>query len=174
MKNPAPAEPAGYKEYKIVDFYFILDNGKIRAVTGLSEDQRERAHQGGLIRQELAKGIVSVGVTNDIYIPITFENVGNGPAINFRIGLNETGVEYDKGLYSQTLSADKGERITVHVFAKDCDEESNNLGDYELTTKYEDIFGNQYKQTQDIKICFDNKMKRAFLQTNIYQKQERV
>lgn len=172
LKNPAPVEPAGYKEYKVTDYYFILDKGKIRAVTGLSENQKKRAHQGGLIRQELSQGVVSVGVANDIYIPITLENVGNGAAINFRIGLNKSGVAYDKALYSQTLSADKGERITVHIYAEDCDEDSKNLGDFELTAKYEDIFGNHYKQTQDIRICFDNETKKAFLQTNMYQKQE--
>ena len=86
----------GYYEYKLTDYYCILENGVIRYSTGLTKTQQELLDNGGT-RWVYSENGGRLQVVDDICVPFEFENVGNGAAIRMRYGLNrkET-IEHDR------------------------------------------------------------------------------
>jgi hypothetical protein len=174
LVNPAPVEPFGYYEYKLTKYTFIIVNGEIKIKNNLSKSQRGWAESGGIVKQQCNSGVYAYVFTDDVYLPVDFENVGNGSAINFRIGLNKRDMPLDKRQYAATISVSKGEHICVHIYAEDCGQDSKNLGEYDLTIAYQDIYGNKYSQTTEVNLVYSDEMKTVMVETDMYQKQERV
>lgn len=171
LKNPSPIEPIGYKEYKATDYVFIIKNGEIEVRNKLNKNQQDRAEKMGLINKEITQGVYACVAVNDVYLPIDIENVGNGPAINFRLGLNALGVPSDKRLYSGSISVSKGEHISIHIYSEDCDKSSRNLGEYKLGMIYQDIFGNRYSQEASIILDYEDSNNKVVVHTDMYQTQ---
>lgn len=172
--SPADSTASGYREYKVVDYYFIIKDGVISMQTSLKNMQRDRAERLGIIPQKICNGVYATCAIDDVYNPYDLENVGNGPAINFRIGFNLKSDDEGSWKYSSTISVAVREHIHVHIFAEDCDQESRSLNDYVLKFFYDDILGNRYEQSTDFSIKYSKEKNMAYIITNMYQSQHQL
>ena len=77
----------GYHEYRITDFYCILDDGNILYQSGLTDRQQNILDNCGMKSIPCEIGSASARIPY-VFMPLEIENVGNGTAIRMRIGLN--------------------------------------------------------------------------------------
>ena len=154
----ATTEPIeGYREYKLTDYYCILDKGKIEYKTGLTKSQQDLLNNGGM-RWVTCENGASMQVVDEICIPFEIENVGNATAIRMRYGINHKEASEVDRRYLPSISLKPGIPIMFHVFSEDCSKNSLTLGQYILSFYYEDIYSNRYEQYFDINIeCNDEK-----------------
>ena len=155
IENRNREKEEGYFEYKLQDYYCILENGMVGYQTGLSERQQEILNNAGTKWVSSPSG-GSLVVVNDICVPIEIENVGNGTAIRLRYGLNRKGISEKDRRYLPVISLKPENPILLHIFSEDCSKEINNLGEYILSFYYEDIFSNRYKQDFEVMIEYND------------------
>ncbi len=148
----------GYHEYKIQDYYYILNEGVIEIKDGLTQKQKELLESGGFIWRT-NNGVSMLTASDHICHPMEIENVGNGAAISFRIGFNRKKDNEKDWKYTYGIPVKVGEKIMIHIFSEDCGKQSQNLGEYVLDFQYKDIYGNKYSQMHDIKIEYLEDMK---------------
>ena len=148
-------EIQGYIEYKITDYNFVLEDGKIGIYDGLTNNQKMVLDNAGFkwIRNG---GVMMCVASNYICHPLEIENVGNGAAISFRIGFNRKNTPEKDRKYAYAIPIKVGEKIMVHIFSEDCGKNSPNLGDYVLDMHYKDIYGNEYSQQHDINLDYSD------------------
>lgn len=146
-------ETQGYVEYKLVDYYCILENGEIFFKTGLTKNQQMMINNRGLKRIGMPNKL-SLEAVNLLYVPIEIENIGNGTAIRMRCGINRKDSEYPHRKYLPTISLKTFTPIMLHIFSEDCSKDSPNLGNYVLSFYYDDIYSNSYEQHFDIIIGY--------------------
>jgi hypothetical protein len=160
-EEPQPEENGkkGYYEYKLQDYYCILENGNINYTTGLTKGQQDLLDNGGVKWASKSNGR-SMVVIDYICVPIEIENVGNGTAIRLRYGLNRKNVVEKERKFLPTISLKQSMPILFHIFSEDCARNSANLGKYVLSFYYDDIFSNKYRQNFDISIEYDDKTNR--------------
>ena len=173
VKNPKTQSAAGYREEKYTDYYYVLKDGKFKITSRLTDQQMVRAHAGGFVPAQVPYSY-AMTVKNDIFLSLRLENVGNGVAINFRLGINRADIKEDEKKYTYSISVNKGEAVNVHLYSEDCDKDSPNLGDYDLMFSYQDIFGNKYSQTTRLSIFYMEERDQVGLQMDMYQTQERL
>ena len=159
-----------YEEYKIRNYCYILQNGEINITNSLSSEQKALSSTNGY------RGIKKNGVSkwvkiNYICHPMEIENVGNGPAISFRIGLNRKRTPKNKCLYTYGIPVKVGEKIMIHIFSEDCGKNSLNLGKYVLEFHYKDIYGNKYIQQHDIAISYSEERQTPVICVRFEEKQ---
>ena len=145
----------GYQEYKLQDYYCILENNKIIYRTGLTYEQKKLLDNGGTKWAARDNGASLIAVDN-ICVPFEIENVGNGTAVRLRYGLNRKGIPEDEKKYLPIISLKTDEPILFHVFSEDCSRQSENLGEYVLSFYYQDIYSNRYRQEFPITIEYDD------------------
>ena len=143
----------GYVEYKLQDYYCILDEGTIIYKTGLTKSQKALIENGGMkwVPNGNSRALTRV---DEICVPIEIENIGNGTAVRLRYGLNRKNAEIKDRKYLPVISLKTFCPILFHIFSEDCSKQSANLGDYVLSFYYEDIYSNKYQQDFDIKIMY--------------------
>lgn len=151
----------GYFEYKITDFYCILDDGNILYQSGLTDRQQNILDNCGMKSIPCEIGSASARIPY-ICIPLEIENVGNGTAIRMRIGLNRKKTLTKDRQYMQPRFMKPGTVLKFHIFSEDCSQNSKNLGEYVLSFCYEDIYLNHYEQNFNLLIGFDKKVSRVF------------
>lgn len=161
----------GYIEYKLQDYYCILEDGKMLYKTGLSKAQKQLLDNGGTKWITDEKGIHCV-VTDDICVPIEIENVGNGTAIQFRYGLNRKEISENSRQFLPVISLKVGNPILFHIFSEDCGMESKNTGEYVLSFHYEDIYANKYVQEFDVTIEYNKEKHGPEVSINMEHKQK--
>lgn len=145
----------GYQEYKLQDYYCILEKNEILYKTGLTDEQKKLLDNGGTKWVTRDNG-ASLIVVDNICVPLEIENVGNGTAIRLRYGLNRKGIpEYEKR-YLPIISLRTDEPILLHIFSEDCSSQSENLGEYVLSFYYQDIYSNRYRQEFPITVEYDD------------------
>lgn len=144
----------GYFEYKITDFYCILDDGNILYQSGLTDRQQNILDNCGMKPIPCEIGSASARIPY-ICIPLEIENVGNGTAIRMRIGLNRKKTLTKDRQYMQPRFMKPGTVLKFHIFSEDCSQNSKNLGEYVLSFCYEDIYLNHYEQNFDLTIRFN-------------------
>ena len=144
-----------YEEYRLKEIYFILENGKINIRSSLSKEQKQFLIQGGLKYVSNASNSYSLCDTNFVSVPLELENVGNGAAINLRIGLNKC---TDKEpVYITPINLKQNALIYVHIFSESPAEKD--FGDYNLEFHYNDIYKRHYVQKYGFTIkTEDNKI----------------
>ena len=152
-------EQEEYYEYKLQDYYCILENGNIIYKTELTKEQQKLLKDGGAKWIQSANGASCV-LVDYICMPIEIENIGNGAAIRMRYGINKKNIPEKDRKYLSPMSLKTETPIMLHVFSEDCGEKSANLGEYVLAFYYDDIFSNRYKQEFNINIIY-NKEKHA-------------
>ena len=149
-----PKQTEGYREYKLTDYYCILENGKIEYKTELTKTQQELLNNGGISIVHCENSNI---LQNKDYvcIPIEIENVGNGTAIRMRYGINSKETSVSDRKCFPVISLKQGTQMMLRVFSEDCSKNSANLGQYVLSFCYEDIYSNKYEQYFDINIEYD-------------------
>ena len=132
-----------YKEYRLEKLFIVLDKGEIEYKKHLSDEQNQLIKTGGIVetKKQNGKTISDKGILS---IPFEIENVGNGAALTFRVGLNREGEEDSK--YILPLNLKIGDKVYIHIFSEDNIKNNLNIGKYILELYYEDIFSNQYRQ----------------------------
>lgn len=144
----------GYHEYRITDFYCVLDDGNILYKNDLTKSQQNILDNFGKKPTPSKVGRASERIPY-VYIPLEIENVGNGSAIRMVIGLNRKETLSNDRQYMQPQSMKPGTVLKLHIFSEDCSQKNKNLGKYILSFCYEDIYLNHYEQNFDLLIRFD-------------------
>ena len=150
-ETPNQQEDNGYKEYKIDNIYYILTEKKIESVADLTPEQRTILEQDGKIWEDHGSSKTLVQ-KEYISMPFEIENIGNGAAIELRIGFNK--IKDDKK-YIFPISLKPGNSIYLHIFS--CEPYEKIKGEYILEFYYTDIFGNCYQQEYPVEIGMDEK-----------------
>ena len=149
-----------YEEYKIQKIYYIIKDGNITAQTWLSAEQQEKIEQGGFLWRTDESGTKSVLRVDLVSIPLELENVGNGVAIQFRVGLNSNVIDEEKWQHINPMPLKVGQSLYVHIY---CDDGEKSKGSYILDLVYDDIYGNKYRQCHTISIdCVNGVLKTCF------------
>lgn len=138
-----------YEEYKVEKIYYIIEKGKITAKTRLTKEQDEKLKQGGWRWESNDSGTTQLICVDLVTLPLELENVGNGAANRFRIGLNLSTTEEKLWQYTTPMPLKVGETLYVHVY---CEDGIESKGSYILDLVYEDIYGNKYRQRYGITI----------------------
>lgn len=164
-------EPEGYFEYKLQNYYCILENGIIEYKTDLTKTQKRLINNGGL-KSISRDGVETMVAIDEINVPIEIENVGNGTAVQFRFGINRVEVSENKKKLIPALSLKVGQVIHLHIFSSDCGKESKNTGEYTLSFYYEDIYSNRYKQEFQVHIDYIEEKHATSFSVDMEHKQE--
>lgn len=161
----------GYKEYRRDKIFIVINDGTIQYQKKLSKEQENLVKNSGIIKinNGNTKSIVDRGI---ISVPFELENVGNGAALLFRVGLNKKGEKDAKYLVPSNLKI--GERIYVHIFSENNIKSDANLGDYLFEIYYEDIFHNEYRQKYDFGIRREEGKTNAIAVLDLGGRQEQI
>ncbi len=161
----------GYIEYKIEDYYCILNDGKIEYRNSLTKEQKQLIENCGTKWIPNSNG-GSYVVVDEICVPLEFENVGNGTAVNFRSGINRKDIAVAERRFLPVIALRVGGKIMMHIFSEDCGKTSKNLGEYVLSIVYEDIYKNMYEQNFDISIEYNEEHHAPIFSINMDNTQE--
>lgn len=131
---------------QIDEYYFIIENKNVSVMANLTEQQKEMVDCGGNFFSINSNGMTVFSTVSLLYAPLIIENVGNGAATTFSVGLYIP--PYDKAknphCFSIARSLKVGEKIQIGIYSENTPKD--NTGDYDLCVSYYDIFGNQYEQ----------------------------
>ncbi len=154
-------EPLYYEKRPFERAVVTINNKGIRYALDLSEEQIELLKHKGFGWEKANIGEV-LKQRKYVSLPIKIENVGNGTAVNFRLGINRAN---DEKKYLSPIALNVGQIFELHVIIEDLPSEEIH---YVLSMIYHDIFDNHYKQ--EFKLIL--KEKEVLL--NHEAKQERV
>ena len=132
-----------YDEYKLSQIYFVITEHGIDAKNGLDKSQQAILEHAGNSWVSVTGGLEMLQRTDFYSMPLEIENVGNGTAVNLRIGFNRVG---DRNTYRfiRPMMLKQSQTVYIHIFSTaDYDIVR---GDYSLEFLYEDIYGNKYSQ----------------------------
>ncbi|WP_034487789.1 hypothetical protein [Butyrivibrio fibrisolvens] len=145
-----------YREEKLKAALITIRKGVPGIETKIPETDKKLILNGGVSEQRMAQGMI--GIVNEpmIYVPIILQNVGNGAAMGFRVGLNKliNGCLIEPKYLSST-SVNEKEEFYLGFFALNEGEE--NVGEYLLEIIYRDMFDNKYRQSTKFIISYENK-----------------
>jgi hypothetical protein len=147
-----------YREYKLNKIFFIISDGKISVMNKLDKRQITLVHNRGSLDIPDSNGRVYMVDYNLISIPLIIENVGNGAAIAFRVGLNRKDTDERNRKYIVPQNLKRGEKFYVHLYSENPQNTQLSCGDYILEIHYEDIYGNKYKQCYGFYIRYNTAM----------------
>lgn len=153
-------------EYKLQNYYCIIDKGNIRYMTQLSNEQQELINNCGVKTVSNSNGM-STNMVDYIYIPLEIENIGNGAAAKFSFGINKESDKESTWKFVPAISLKTATPFMLHIFSEDCSEQSDIFGNYVLSFHYDDIYHNRYRQDFIISIAYDEKNKFVNISTNI-------
>lgn len=132
-----------YEEYKLNRIYFIITEAGIEVKYKLDKHQQSILEHAGNMWVSMASGVNALQRTDYFSLPLEIENVGNGTAVNLRVGFNRKKVE-NKHRFVRPMMLKQGQTLYIHIFSTaDFDAVS---GEYVLEFYYEDIYGNRYSQ----------------------------
>ena len=152
-------------------YYYIISNKSVSVVSKLTEQQEKMVRCKGIYQREPTKGVTFRQNVKLLYLPLEVENIGNGAATTFSIGLYipPYSPKTHPKSFSLARSLRAGEKIKIAIYSEN--DTQDNTGKYDLCVSYYDILGNQYEQSFIYKIYVDeNKDIRASLQMNGTQK----
>lgn len=159
IKKPISDHKA-YEEYKVEKIYYVIEKGKITPKSGLTQAQEEKLKQGGWHWETNDSGLTQLVCLNLVTLPFELENVGNGAANRFRIGLNAQDTEEETWQYTTPMPLKVGETLYVHIY---CENGVDSKGNYILDLVYEDIYSNKYRQRYGIVIDNPNDTVHAWI-----------
>lgn len=139
-----------YDEYKLSQIYFVITEHGIDAKNRLDKSQQTVLEHAGNSWVSVAGGAEMLQRTNFYSLPLEIENVGNGTAVNLRVGFNRT-EDRCRRSFVRPMMLKQGQTLYIHIFSTaDSDKV---CGDYILEFHYEDIYGNKY--TQEFPVKYD-------------------
>ena len=115
----------------------------------LTEEQKEIILHRGNILEERPGGSFVWSFTYS-YCSWQIKNVGCGPAILFRIGLNKSGTKLEDKKFLPLRPLSVNEKFILHIFIDGLSE--NILGKYSIDLCYNDIYDNTYFQRHSYEI----------------------
>lgn len=137
-----------YDEYKLSQIYFVITAHGIETKKELAKGQKAILEHAGTMWASRKDGSETLQYTDFYSLPLEIENVGNGTAVNLRVGFNRT---EDRGRrrFVRPMMLKQGQTLYIHIFSTaDFDVV---CGDYILEFHYEDIYGNKYAQEFPVK-----------------------
>lgn len=137
-----------YDEYKLSQIYFVITAHGIETKKELDKGQKAILEHAGTMWASRKDGSETLQYTDFYSLPLEIENVGNGTAVNLRVGFNRT---EDRGRrrFVRPMMLKQGQTLYIHIFSTaDFDVV---CGDYILEFHYEDIYGNKYAQEFPVK-----------------------
>lgn len=132
-----------YDEYKLSQIYFVITEHGIDAKNGLDKSQQAILAHAGNSWVSVAGGLEMLQRTDFYSMPLEIENVGNGTAVNLRIGFNRMG-DRNKYRFIRPMMLKQSQTVYIHIFST-ADYDIVH-GDYSLEFHYEDIYGSKYSQ----------------------------
>lgn len=148
-----------YKEHRLEEVYVIIEDGESTYQKSLPEKDKLLLKNGGLEKASTKDGVFVIRDRGMISIPIEFENVGNGAALSFRLGLNRE--DCKEPTYILPLNIKVGDKFYIHIYSTDNTENDVNHGKYNLEIFYKDIFQNEYCQKYEFILWKDEEKNRA-------------
>ena len=132
-----------YDEYKLSQIHFVITAHGIDVENRLDKHQQTLLEHAGTMWVSQADGGERLQYTDFYSLPLEIENVGNGTAVNLRIGFNRVG---DRNTYGfvRPMMLKQGQTVYIHIFST-ADYDIVH-GEYSLEFHYEDIYGNKYSQ----------------------------
>ena len=166
-------ETANYIESPLKEIVFVIAQEKVIPNHYLSGHQRTIIENGGKRNVQIGKGLTITVHDMYVYVPLILENVGSGAAVSMRIGLNRVDSDSVRK-YVKPIPLKVGDAIRVAIYSEDLKDDSTELGNYELEIFYYDIYGNRYRQSNLIQLCFEANKKFPYLRIETMQSQEIV
>lgn len=155
LKSDKKKDEFFYKEEKIKYAFLIIEKGKSSIRKELDSKNRNLVINGGISEQVMDHGLVSVVSNPMTYVPIILQNVGNGAALDFRVGFNKlVNGKLEAPLYLSSTSINVDEDFYLGLFSNH--DKDENVGEYLLEIVYRDMFDNQYKQDTKIIVSSDD------------------
>lgn len=158
-----------YDEYKLSQIYFVITVHGIDIKKKLDKNQQAVLEHVG--NSWVTKDGVEMLQRTDFYsMPLEIENVGNGTAVNLRIGFNRV---CDRNTYRfvRPMMLKQGQTVYIHIFSTaDYDIVR---GKYSLEFYYEDIYGNKYSQAFPVEYS-KNKDNQEYQSIDVVGKQIRI
>ena len=128
--------------------YFVITAHGIETKKKLDKGQKAILEHAGTMWASRKDGSETLQYTDFYSLPLEIENVGNGTAVNLRVGFNRTGTE--KGhTFVRPMMLKQGQTLYIHIFSTADSDVVR--GDYVLEFHYEDIYGNKYAQEFPVK-----------------------
>ena len=152
-----------YKE--LDEFHFVFAKGKFFNKAFLTNEQKRLVSLGdtNVTKENKHTGVIeTISQSPDVvFTKIAFDNVGNGAAVNFRVGLNWKNESTPQFTVPTTIPKDK--RVFIDVFSSTNSDED--LGEFELTIHYRDIYGDKhnYRQKLTLRIERDEDRKKGII-----------
>lgn len=130
-----------YSEIYPNEAYIVLDDGDVQILQELSKEQKKKTQLGTF--RFVRKGAVQTVVSEEfVWLPIVFENIGNGASINLKFEVVNKSSK--KKAFIVFTSIMKSQNFRCGIY---CDEQNNkSLGEYEIILSYYDIYSNLYQQ----------------------------
>lgn len=139
-----------YEEYKLNQIYFIITAHGIDVKNKLNKEQKDILENAGRVMRLSPAGVETLRHIEFHSIPMEIENVGNGTAVNFRVGLNLADDKTDHR-FVRPMMLKQGQTLYIHIFSAEKYETVR--GNYLLEFHYEDIYRNKY--VQQFPVTFD-------------------
>ena len=145
---------SGYIEYKLEQIYFIITSCGIEIKKGLDKYQQQILRHAGAIWKPIAPDEESLDYIDYFSVPLEIENVGNGTAVNLRIGFNYRSDDPHLHGFVYPMMLKQNQTRYIHIFS--IAEPDIVKGEYTLEFFYEDIYGNKYFQEFPILLEIDD------------------
>ena len=162
-------EPDGYNEFLLEKIYFIIRGENAIPKRKLTKEQRVLLENEGHRREEMTKGVAILTQQRVLSVPMLLTNVGNGAAINFRVGFHLSNTKYnDKDAkYTIAKHLEKGANFYLNLFFEDLNEYTEDK-QFVLRIHYENIYAQEYLQEYFVTVK-DGK----FIQIDLGNKQKK-
>lgn len=140
-------EVNGYTEFLLSKIFFIIRGENAIPKRKLTKEQRVLLENEGHRMEEMTKGVTALTQQRVLSVPMLLTNVGNGAAINFRVGFHLSNTKYDdKGAkYTIAKHLEKGADFYLNLFFEDLNEYTEDE-QFILRIHYENIYAQEYLQ----------------------------
>ncbi len=159
-----------FEEYALEKLYYVIQKGNVQIKENLTEVQQRHVKYSGFGAREIVPGGKSVYTTKMLYLPLEIENVGNGAAVSFSVGINNSTLDEKKHMFSRPKSLKVGQKFYISIYSENMDRD--NYGEYTVCISYYDILGNGYEQNYKYKIFEDTNHVAGSLEMDGTQKRQ--
>lgn len=147
-----------YEEVRVQKVYIIIEKSGIRYTDELSEQQRVCLEQSGYEWRSSDNKAWTLSKRQLLSLSFDAENIGNGAAIDTKIGFNKHG---DRKLSTRVYTVKKDSSFYFQIYCEDVSILANS--DYEIVIKYSDMIGNSYVQKYPVSFKKERKECQSYI-----------
>ena len=153
-------EPDGYKEIQLNEIYFVIRGEEAIPNRKLTKQQKLLLENNGYNFAEIEKGMRYLTQQKFVSVPILLTNVGNGAAINFRIGFHLSNIKYNgkNAKYTVAKHLEKGSSFYLNLFFEDLNVYAEGK-EFVLRIHYENIYSQGYLQEYPVLVDSGQRVK---------------